>query len=89
MSLEEKIHLSESIRKLTNDALSTVVDYLKQMCKKCLIEVEKDKLRISIDSIDRTTFIHVQDLIQSLKVKKKIYKICKFSMFTRVKRRRR
>jgi len=65
ISMEDKINLSDSIRRLTNEGLSAVVEFLKLKCPKALAEVDKDKLRICIDNIDKNIYFQIQEILSS------------------------
>lgn len=56
--------LSESIRKLSNEGVSMVVEHLKTNFSEALAEVDTDKMRILVNNIDKTTYLQLSEIIK-------------------------
>lgn len=70
MSLEEKLILSDKIKKQSNEGLSLVVAYLKDNCTSAFINVDKDRYRIIIDSINKKVHNEILEILSALDKKK-------------------
>ncbi len=66
LSLQEKIGITDKIRKLTNEGLAALVRLIQKECAQALEEIDSEKLQIRVDSIDRRTYENILQLIESL-----------------------
>lgn len=65
LTLNEKINLTERIRRLTNEGLAAFVRLLQKECPQACEDLEGDRLQIRVDNIDRKTFGNALELIES------------------------
>ena len=63
VTFEEKWELSEQVRKLSHRALIDVVELVRKECPPALEEEDKDKVKIHLDNLNKSTFNKLQDLI--------------------------
>lgn len=65
LTLNEKITLTEKIRRLSNEGLAAFVRLLQKECPQACEDLEAERLQIRVDNIDRKTYGNVLDLIES------------------------
>lgn len=75
ISLEERFQLSDKIKKLNNEGISAIVDFLKKNYENVLLKVDKDKLRIQIDKINKKAYNDIFEIWKtySQKTQNKVY----------------
>jgi hypothetical protein len=56
ISILERIHLVDKVRKLDNDSTCSLVKFLYFLRKDFIEDVNEEKLQIRIDLIDRNTY---------------------------------
>lgn len=62
-SLEEKIHFSQNIYKVTGKDLAEVVAKLEEQCPKALDKSSPDEMDIVVDNIDNKTFRELEKFV--------------------------
>ena len=63
LTFEEKVQMSDNIKKLTTEGLGLLVNYLKENIPNALVILEHDKYKISIENIKKTYFDDIYQLI--------------------------
>jgi hypothetical protein len=63
VSLNSKLEMAEKIKKTNHKVLSDIVKCIESNCKSALEELDPDKLKIKVDSLDKSTFDKVMNLI--------------------------
>ncbi|CAI2380146.1 unnamed protein product [Moneuplotes crassus] len=63
ISFEEKINLTENVRKLTNKGLTVFVKYVKEHCPAAVSDVDSEKIQVKICDIDKETFEGAKKLV--------------------------
>jgi hypothetical protein len=63
VSFEEKWEVTEQIKKLTHEALMSMVKICRDNCPRAVKELEGDKVQITIDELDRTTFDLLKEVV--------------------------
>lgn len=66
MTLQEKVTVTDRIRKLGNEGLAAMVRLIQKECSQALEDLDTEKLQIRVDSIDRRTFEQINQLIDTL-----------------------
>ncbi len=73
LSKEEKIYISDRIKKLNSDGLHKVINLIKSENPSILIEEKeyKDRLRISVENMDKIIFLKLDEIINEFIVSNK------------------
>ena len=60
---DEKAELADSLKKVTKEGLTQIVNYLKEKQPDALEDFGNDRLQLKIDAIEREAFNHCRELI--------------------------
>lgn len=56
VSFDEKLEMSEKLRKVTPDILAAYVKLVQTECPEALQELDKERIHIKLDSLDKPIF---------------------------------
>lgn len=56
LSLQEKITLTEGVRKLSNEGLSAFVKLVQNQCPSAFEDLDAEKVQVRVDLLDRNTY---------------------------------
>ncbi len=56
VSFDEKLEMSEKLRKVSLEVLAEFVKTVQAECPQALQELDKDRIQIKLDSLDKQTF---------------------------------
>ena len=65
MAFDEKVKLTEKVKKLKPDTLTQFVNMVKELCPKAVSDLDTKRLQIKVDDIDKETFVKVNALLDS------------------------
>lgn len=63
VSFEEKVKMTEKVRKLKPEDLTAYVRAVQEMCPKAVNDVDEKKLQIKVDELDRPVFEKLMDML--------------------------
>lgn len=63
ISFDEKWDVTEQIKKLSHDSLISMVEICRERCPRAVKELEAEKVQITIDDLDRSTFNLLKELV--------------------------
>jgi hypothetical protein len=55
VSMEEKLELSDKVKRMSSKALVSIVETTKQLCPSAVYEIDSDRLQVKLDDLDRNT----------------------------------
>jgi hypothetical protein len=58
LNLQEKITLTDRIRKLPNEGLASLVRLIQKECIVAIEDLDNERIQIKIDNLDRRTYEH-------------------------------
>ena len=56
LNVQEKIQLTEKVRKLSNEGLSAFVKLVQKDCPTAFEDLDAEKVQIRVDYLDRSTY---------------------------------
>lgn len=65
LSLQEKISLTERVRKLSNEGLAAFVKLVQKECGSAYEDMDSEKIQIRVDFLDRSTYLNVESLLDN------------------------
>jgi hypothetical protein len=60
---DEKAELADSLKKVSKEGLTQIVNYLKEKQPDALEDFGNDRLQLKIDAIEREAFNHCREII--------------------------
>lgn len=63
LNLQEKIQLTEKVRKLSNEGLAAFVKYIQSECTSAFEDLDAEKVQVRVDYIDKATFNSVMQML--------------------------
>ena len=63
LSLQEKISLTEGVRKLSNEGLSAFVKLVQTQCPSAFEDLDAEKVQVRVDMLDRNTYESLSTLV--------------------------
>lgn len=63
LNIQEKINLTEKVRKLSNEGLSAFVKLVQVECPLAFEDLDAEKVQIRVDYLDRTTYASLMILV--------------------------
>lgn len=69
LTLQEKIHLTERVRKLSNEGLAAFVRLVQKECPSAFEDLDAEKVQVRVDYLDKPTFGSLQNLLDSYLLK--------------------
>ena len=64
---DDKVKLSERVRKLQNQSLTEFVELVKKFCSKSIKEIHPKKLQIRVNDFDKDTFQKLTEFLDNHK----------------------
>lgn len=63
ISFESKVELAEKIRKASHEVLAEIVKIVEAQCKNAVEELDKERIQIKVDVLDKATFDKLTGLV--------------------------
>ena len=63
IGFEDKLELSDQIRKVTHDVLGQITSLVQAECNNAIEDLDDERLRIRLDDLDIATFNKIRDLV--------------------------
>lgn len=61
ISFEDKLELSEKVRKVSHEILAQLVKVVQTDCPGAFQELDKERIQIKVDALDNATFVRLTE----------------------------